>query len=450
MNVRVIILALDQGTGMLSDIPRALHLLAGSPLIRYLVGAARGVTQDKPVVVVGDEAEALCSELGDEVLFAEQEQHTGIFHAVGAAESHLAGRSDLVVILSAYLPLLTGETLRRVVETQKTNPGPLTMLTMMSDEKRGLESVARGPDGRVRAFIKAAQDTPGQFENMELGAGVYCFEAEWLWQTLKRKKASPASEQSLFALAQIAVSDGQRVQPLLIMDPSDAICVDNRLQLAAAEESLRKRITNKWMRSGVTIVDPNTTYVEPKVVIGSDTVIMPNTHLRGSTVIGAHCKIGPNTIVEDTRMGDFCMVLVSVLQRAVLEDHVEIGPFGHLRKGAHLASGVHMGNFGEVKNSYLGPGTKMGHFSYLGDATIEEEVNIGAGTVTCNYDGKHKHPTEIGKNAFIGSDTMLVAPLKIGEGASTGAGAVVTHDVPPHTVVVGMPARQIKKKDKSE
>ncbi|MCJ7623024.1 MAG: bifunctional UDP-N-acetylglucosamine diphosphorylase/glucosamine-1-phosphate N-acetyltransferase GlmU [Anaerolineaceae bacterium] len=450
MNIRVVILAGDQETGMFSDIPNALHLLAGSPIIHYSVEAARGVTRDIPVVVVGDDAEAFRSELGDRFLFAVQEQQAGIFQALWAAETLLAGKTDLVVIISAQMPLLSVETLGRMVETQKTNPGPLTILTMMSEKVPGLENVARGSDGCVQAISNAALDTPGQCENIELCTGVFCIEAEWLRQTLKRTKASPMSEQSLSVLVQIAVSDGLRVQPLLIADPTEVIRVDNRLQLAQAEKALGKRITAKWMGSGVTIVDPNTTYVEPEVVIGRDTVIYPNTHLRGSTVIGTHCKIGPNTIIENTHIGNFCMVLASVLERAVLEDNVEIGPFGHLRKGAHLANGVHMGNFGEVKNSYLGPGTKMGHFSYLGDATIEEDVNIGAGTITCNYDGQNKHPTLIGKNAFIGSDTMLIAPLTIGEGASTGAGAVVTHDVPPHTVVVGVPARQIKKKDKSE
>jgi bifunctional UDP-N-acetylglucosamine pyrophosphorylase/glucosamine-1-phosphate N-acetyltransferase len=176
-------------------------------------------------------------------------------------------------------------------------------------------------------------------------------------------------------------------------------------------------------------------------------VIWPNTHIQGDTQIGKGCTIGPNAYVRDTKVGDRCEIFASVLEQAVLEDDVDIGPFGHLRKGAHLAKGVHMGNFGEVKNSYLGPGTKMGHFSYLGDAILMGNVNVGAGTITCNYDGRNKNPTEIGENAFIGSDTMLVAPVKIGEGARTGAGAVVTKDIPPKTLAVGIPARKIRKFD---
>jgi bifunctional UDP-N-acetylglucosamine pyrophosphorylase/glucosamine-1-phosphate N-acetyltransferase len=208
---------------------------------------------------------------------------------------------------------------------------------------------------------------------------------------------------------------------------------------------MRQRINRAHMLAGVTIVDPASTYIEAGIKIGRDTVIWPNTHLRGETVIGEGCVIGPNTIAQDTTVGDFCEILAAVMEGAVVEDNVGIGPFAHLRKGAHLCKGVHMGNFGEIKDSILGPGTKMGHFSYIGDAAIGPNVNIGAGTVTCNFDGVRKNPTEIGEDVFIGSDTMLVAPVKIGARSRTGAGAVVTKDVEPDTLVVGVPARPIKK-----
>jgi bifunctional UDP-N-acetylglucosamine pyrophosphorylase/glucosamine-1-phosphate N-acetyltransferase len=204
------------------------------------------------------------------------------------------------------------------------------------------------------------------------------------------------------------------------------------------------------MLAGVTLVDPATTYIESGVVIGQDSVIWPNTYLQGDTRIGAGCAIGPNAFVRDASIGSRCRVFASVVEEAIVEDDVDVGPFGHLRKGTHLAQGVHIGNFGEVKSSYLGPGTKMGHFSYIGDANIGADVNIGAGTVTCNFDGERKNPTEIGAGAFIGSDTMLVAPVKIGAGARTGAGAVVTKDVPANVLAVGMPARAIRKLGKHD
>jgi bifunctional UDP-N-acetylglucosamine pyrophosphorylase/glucosamine-1-phosphate N-acetyltransferase len=201
------------------------------------------------------------------------------------------------------------------------------------------------------------------------------------------------------------------------------------------------------MEGGVTLIDPATTYIDSGASLGEDSEVWPNTFILGDTQIGRNCRIGPNSYLRDTQIGDGCAVLASYLEGALLEDDVEIGPFARLRKGAHLANGVHMGNFGEVKNSYLGRGTKMGHFSYIGDATIGEGVNIGAGTVTCNYDGKQKYHTEIEEGVFIGSDTMLVAPVKVGRGSSTGAGAVVTKDIPPNTLVAGVPAREIRKLD---
>jgi bifunctional UDP-N-acetylglucosamine pyrophosphorylase / glucosamine-1-phosphate N-acetyltransferase len=207
-------------------------------------------------------------------------------------------------------------------------------------------------------------------------------------------------------------------------------------------------VNGNWMLSGVSMQDPDRVYIEKSVVIGRDTVILPDTYLRGNTVIGASCEIGPNTMITDSKIGDHCTIQMSVLEGAVLEEGVSMGPFARLRKGARLGKGVHMGNFGEIKNATLGSGVKMGHFSYIGDAEIGENTNIGAGVVTCNFDGVKKHKTEIGANAFIGSDTMLRAPVKIGEGAYTGAGSVVTHDVAANTIVAGVPAKIIQKSKK--
>jgi len=236
----------------------------------------------------------------------------------------------------------------------------------------------------------------------------------------------------------------------VLEDATEAVGINNRVHLAFAQKVMQKRINEKWMLVGVTIINPDATYIEPEVRIGQDTVIQPNTHLRGATTIGGDCVIGPGTTVIDSVIGNHVQLFNSVIEGAEIADHVTMGPYCHLRKGAILEQGVHLGNFGEVKDSRLGEGTKMGHFSYIGNATIGKNVNIGAGTITCNYDGEKKNLTEVGDDVFLGSDTMLVAPVKIGDRSITGAGAVVTRDVPQDTIVMGVPAKEKRKLEKSD
>jgi len=450
IKITTIILAAGQGTRMRSNTPKVLHLLAGQPLILYSLQSSVGIGTEMPVVVIGHGSEQVRQVIGDKARFVLQEPQLGTGHAVRAAESLLAGKTDLVLVISADMPLMSGDTLRRMASIQQANPGPVTMLTILSDDSHGFGRVIRALDGSVREIVEEAQATPEQLAIRELNVGAYCFKASWLWDALKRIPLSPKGEYYLTDTVGLAVADGLAVQALALEDAGEALGINTRVHLAEAETILRQRINSKHMLAGVTLVDPPSTYIQAGVTIGKDTVVWPNTYLRGNTTIGEGCTIGPNTIVEDTHIGNDCTILASVLEGAEVEDHVGMGPFCHLRKGAHLAEDVHMGNFGEVKDSYLGPGTKMGHFSYIGNAHIGADVNIGAGTITCNFDGVNKNPTEIGDHAFIGSDTMLVAPVSIGEGARTGAGSVVTHDVPPLDVVVGVPARHLKKLEKSE
>jgi bifunctional UDP-N-acetylglucosamine pyrophosphorylase / glucosamine-1-phosphate N-acetyltransferase len=348
------------------------------------------------------------------------------------------------------MPLFRPETLRRLVEMQKNSPGPISMLTMVGPDSHGFGRVIRSPQGNVLQVVEEPQATPEQLALREYNVGAYCFQASWLWPALKRIQLSPKGEYYLTDAVGLAVEDGLPVQAMVMDDPGESLGINTRVHLAEAEAVLRQRINTAWMMAGVTLVDPNTTYIEPGVTIGQDTIIWPNTYLHGSTVVGEGCTLGPNTIIHDSRIGNNCVVLSSVMEGALLEEGVNMGPFARLRKGAHLGPGVHMGNFGEVKNSYLGPGTKMGHFSYIGDANIGANVNIGAGTITCNFDGKHKNHTEIGPDVFLGSDTMLVAPVSIGEGAKTGAGSVVTKDVEPYSLVVGVPAHLLRKLEKED
>ncbi len=450
MTISAVILAAGQGTRMRSASPKVMHQLLGRPMLVYSLESVKKVTDDQPVVIVGHGAEMIERSLGGEGYLVLQEPQLGTGHAVQQAEPILRGRADLVLVVYADMPLLTCETLEQVIRAQQAHAGPVTISTIIVEDARGFGRVVRDEQGRVQAIVEEAQASPEQLSIRELNASVYCFDAKWLWDALRRVPLSPKGEYYLTDVVGIAVADGFPVQALLLEDPGEAIGINTRVHLAEAEALLRTRINRHWMLSGVTLVDPSSTYIEPGVDIGPDTVIWPSTYLRGNSTIGRDCVLGPNTIVQDSSVGDNCKVLASVLEEAIVEDNVDIGPFAHLRKGAHLAQGVHIGNFGEVKSSYLGPGTKMGHFSYIGDATIGPDVNIGAGTITCNYDGEKKNSTEIGAGVFIGSDTMLVAPVKLGEGARTGAGSVVTKDVPAHTLAVGVPARLIRKLEKHD
>lgn len=450
MNIRSIILAAGQGTRMKSNLPKVLHPLLGCPMLQYALDTAAKLSPAEPVVIVGHGAQQIQQAFDGKARFVLQQPQLGTGHAVQQAEPLLRGEADLVVVTYADMPLLTAETLQRVVETQLSHSGPLTMLTLVVDDPRGFGRIMRGPDGRVLAIVEEAQATPEQRAIRELNVGVYCFAADWLWETLRRVPLSPKGEYYLTDVVGIAVADGFSVGTQLLDDPEEGIGINTRVHLAEAGAILRRRINQRWMLEGVTLIDPVTTYIDPGVTIGMDTVIWPNTHLQGDSIVGEACIVGPNTILRSSRVGNHCKLVSSVLEHAVLEDDIEIGPYCHLRKGAYLERGVHLGNFGEIKNSHLGPGTKMGHFSYIGDAEIGPNVNIGAGTITCNFDGVNKNRTEIAADVFIGSDTMLVAPVKIGEGARTGAGAVVTKNLPEYTLAVGMPARAIRKLEKSD
>jgi bifunctional UDP-N-acetylglucosamine pyrophosphorylase/glucosamine-1-phosphate N-acetyltransferase len=450
MKITAILLAAGQGTRMKSSLPKVLHPVAGKPMIWHALEVIKHSTTEKPVVIIGHGADEVKKFIGDSAECILQEPQLGTGHAVMQAEKYLKDKTDLVVVCYADMSLLRGETLNELVETQKSNQGCMSLLTVIDDDSRGFGRIVRKADGTVGAIVEEVVANPEQLKIKELNVGGYCFKADWLWDALHRIKMSPKGEYYLTDTVELALKDNLPVQATVMDDAEETIGVNTRVHLSEVEAGMRVRINRVHMLNGVTMMDPASTYIEAGVKIGKDTVIMPNTYLHGKTEIGEGNLIGPNSIVRDSKIGNHCKVLASVVDGALLEDDVDIGPFARLRKGAHLMSHVHMGNFGEVKDSTLGPGVKMGHFSYIGNATIGIDTNIGAGTITCNYDGEKKHPTEIGEDVFLGSDTMLVAPLKIGDGARTGAGAVVTKDVPADTLVVGVPARAIKKLERKK
>ena len=450
MTFASIILAAGEGTRMRSKLPKVLHPLAGKPLVWYALQAVEGLVDLPPVLVVGHGADAVKAAVGEAAVYALQAEQLGTGHAVMMAQPVLEGKADVLLVTLADMPLLRSKSLQQLIALHTASDSPVTMTSFIGEAARGFGRVVRNPDGRVSGIVEQADATPEQLAIREYNVSAYCFDADWLWSALGRIPVSPKGEYYLTDVVSLAVEAGFPVESLILDDPDEAIGLNNRVHLAEAEKVMRKRVNEDWMLAGVTILDPERTYIEAGVRIGRDTVILPNTYLHGQTVIGEDCQIGPDTTLIDSTVGNHVHLLASVLEGAEVRDHVTMGPYCHLRKGAILEEGVHLGNFGEVKDSFLGQDTKMGHFSYIGNANIGKNVNIGAGTITCNYDGQAKNATEIGDEVFIGSDTMLVAPVKIGARSITGAGAVVTHDVPEDTLVIGVPAKVIRKLEKSD
>ena len=454
-----VVLAAGKGTRMRSQLPKVLHQIAGLPLLAYVLNAIEDIPSapafaplqsslsgHRPVVVVGYGADHVAANFGERCHYAMQDEQLGTGHAVLMAQGEvdaLEPLPDTVLVCYGDTPLITGETLARVLAEHHTRQATITFLTGIADLPSDFGRIVRDGEGCVREIVEVKRATPEQMQIREVNSGVYCFERAWLWSALANLPRNPVGEYYLTDLVRIAASQG-RIVATVTGSLDETVGINNRVQLAEVEQLLRRRILEQHMYAGVTIIDPATTYIGAEVEIGSDTIILPGTMLSGSTRIGSSCRIGPATTIEHSTIGDGCNVRQSVLEEATLEEGVSIGPFSHCRPGAYLARNVRMGNFGEVKNSYIGPETDMHHFSYIGDATLGEHVNIGAGTITCNYDGKRKNRTIIGAGAFIGSDTMLVAPVTVGDQAATGAGSVVTHDVPSGAVVAGVPARLLR------
>ncbi len=454
-----VVLAAGKGTRMRSKLPKVLHPLAGLPLLAHVLNAveaipstlsslsqAISISTDKPIVVLGHEAQQIKEVFGERCLYAFQEERLGTGDAVRAAQVTVDALYPLpqtVLVCYGDTPLVSSVVLASVLQEHVTHHATITFLTAMTEQSSDFGRVVRDAQGHVREIVEMKRATPEQKRIKEVNSGVYCFDRLWLWETLRTLPRNPSGEYYLTDLIGIAGVQ-ERVITTVNGTMDETIGINDRVQLAAAEHMLRRRVLERHMYAGVTIIDPSTTYIDDTVFIGMDTVILPGTMLTGKTTIGADCRIGPRTTIEASTIGERCIIRESVLEETTLEDDVRMGPFSHCRPGAHLAHGVRMGNFGEVKNSYIGAETDMHHFSYLGDATVGEHVNIGAGSITSNFDGKQKNCTIIGDGASIGSDTILVAPVTIGEHAYTGSGAVVNRDVPPYALVVGVPARVLR------
>jgi bifunctional UDP-N-acetylglucosamine pyrophosphorylase/glucosamine-1-phosphate N-acetyltransferase len=435
-----VILAAGQGTRMRSAVPKVAHPLAGRPIVRHVVEAAREAGVDDIVVVVGpgDDAAAVRAASGEGVRFAVQARPLGTGDAVRCARE-AAGGAASVLIMNGDVPLVLPETLRRLMAALDRGPDLALLTATVPVESYGFLELDHD---RVVGIVETKDaEALDRTEALPINAGQYAARAGWLWPRLDGIAPAANGEIYLTALASIARDEARAATAVWAAEPAEVRGINDRIQLAEAEAVLRERIRRRHMLAGVTIIDPASTYIDAAVRIAPDTTILANTHVLGESSIGGGCEIGPGSFVRDSSIGERCVVRFSMVEESTIEDGVDVGPYSHLRPGSYICEGVHIGNFAEVKSSRLGRNTKMGHFSYMGDAEVGEDVNIGAGTITANYDGTSKNRTVIGDGAFIGSDSMLVAPVRIGAGARTSAGSVVTRDVPDGMLALGAPAR---------
>jgi bifunctional UDP-N-acetylglucosamine pyrophosphorylase / glucosamine-1-phosphate N-acetyltransferase len=446
MRVRAIVLAAGKGTRMKSATPKVLHELCGRPMLWYVLRALRSAGVDDMVVVTNDELQARIDEFGVRGIVQAEQLGTG--HAVQVALRELTHEPDgRIVIAYGDMPLVHEEIFRGVIGSLAAGGAPsLAMVTVKMPLPSNFGRVIRhGHD--VERIVEARDASPAELAVDEMNAGIYAYEERALREAVDRLRNDNAQgEYYLTDTISDFVQSGKRVVPVMAGDHLHVLGINDRVELAVARKEMNKRLCAQYMRDGVTITDPDATYVEPELDIGRDTVIYPNTTIGRLSRIGEECVIGPNARLSNAQLGDRVTVRESVIIDSTVGNGVTIGPFAHLRAQSVLADDVHIGNFVEVKNSELARHVKAGHLTYLGDAEIGEGSNIGAGTITCNYDGVRKNKTTIGRNAFIGSNTSLVAPVNIGDDALTGASAVVTKDVPAGGRVAGNPARPLPKK----
>ncbi len=424
---------------MKSSIPKVMQPICGREMVGLVADALRGAGFEDVTAIVPPDSSHLADVLGPGCRLVEQAEPLGTGHAMTQARALLGDYRGNILVVNGDAPLITSDTLCALMRQHESALSCLTLLTCSEPPAEDMGRVARGEDGRVLSIIEKADVKDGDVMACEGNAGVYCFSSPWVWSALEQLAPASNGELYLTGLVSLAAAQGHAVSTLTLDDPLEALGVNDGVQLARAREAMQRRINERWLLEGVVVMEP--AYIDASVSLEPDTVIYPNTFLKGKTRIGRGCHIGPGSMIEDTTIADGCRVWHSVVESAVLEEGVDIGPYSHIRPETHIERDVHVGNFVEVKKSSLGRGTKIGHFTYVGDSWVGPGVNVGAGTVTCNFDGVDKHQTVIEEGAFIGSDSMLVAPVRVGAGASTGAGSVVTKDVPPGAKVAGVPAR---------
>jgi bifunctional UDP-N-acetylglucosamine pyrophosphorylase/glucosamine-1-phosphate N-acetyltransferase len=443
---RAIVLAAGLGTRMKSRLPKVLHPICGRPMIDYVLDAAEAATGGRPIVVWSPAVEAVRDAVADRADTARQAEPRGTGDALAAglaALAALAGRpAGELLVLSGDVPLVEVDRLAALLAAHRASVAAVSLISVITTDPGRLGRIVRDEEGEIERIVEARDATDDELEIDEINSGLYAIDAGWVAARIADLQPSAVTgELYLTDLIALARADGRSVGSIEVGDDGTLDGINDRAQLAQATFAMQVRINQRHLLAGVTMLDPTTAHVDASVVLESDVTLEPNVILRGSTRVRAGTVVGTGSQVIDTLIGRDCRILASVLEASEVEDEVHIGPFAHLRPGSSIGTRAKLGNYAEVKNSRLEAGVQQHHMSYIGDAHVGARTNIGAGTITANYDGKHKKRTTIGSDAFIGVDTMLIAPVEIGQGARTGAGAVVTRDVPAGKLAVGVPAR---------
>lgn len=436
--IGVILLAAGQGTRMKSNLPKVLHWLGGKPLFLHALGTAEELKPSRVAIVIGHGAEAVREAYTEpDVNWVIQKKQLGTGHAVLCGKDYFCGFTGDLLILSGDVPLVKEQTLRAMVRAHREHNAALTLMTTVLDAPTGYGRILRDACGEISGIVEDRDATDAQKRVQEVNAGAYVASPEFLFAALEQvDNKNRQGEYYLPDVVTIGLKQGKRIATFKVNDPREMMGINTREELAAMEKALQEQINRKWMNDGVTLQDPQTTYIEDGVTIGRDTVIGPNSHLRGRTIIGERCQIDGSAYLTDTELEDEVHLRFSVvLTSCRVASGAIIGPFAHLRPGTSLGRGVHIGNFVECKEATLGEGTKANHLSYLGDVTVGKQTNIGAGTITCNYDGFKKYRTSIGDRVQVGSDTTLVAPISLGDDVYVATATTVRHDVPDGALV---------------
>lgn len=445
MPLHAVVLAAGQGKRMKSQRHKAVHPVCGKPMILYTMDLVGRLSADRTIVVVGHAAEQVRSIVGPRAEYVTQEEQLGTGHAVLQAEPLIGGEDGTALVLYADMPLLTDDTVRRLLDVHRRTGAAVTVLSAVVDNPAGYGRIVRDAAGSLAAIVEEKDCSDSQRAIREINTGVYCFDNRKLFAALRRvTNLNAQGEYYLTDVIGILRAGGERAEAVAAGDPAEAAGVNDRIGLAEAEAIMRRRINRRHMSEGVTLIDPESTYIEADVQIGRDTVIWPGCVLRGRTVIGEECEIGPQADIADSKVGRFSRVVRSVLVETQTGEKVSVGPFAYLRPGTKLADGVRVGDFVEIKNSSVGAGSKVPHLSYVGDAEIGAGVNIGCGVITANYDGVAKHRTVIGDGAFIGSNCNLIAPVTVGKNAFVVAGSTITSDVGDDDLAIAR-SRQVNK-----